>query len=73
MLKPDSYMFNKWSRQAVECFNRHCMCQGCDLELFCMEQERDNTYNMIPMKWAVLMSVTRLGIPNEEIEDEFDE
>ena len=74
MLKPTSYMFEKWSDQAVECYRRRCHCTGCSLESFCTQQFRDNTYLLIPMKWAVLMTYARLGEPKEEGNyDEFDE
>lgn len=69
MLKPSSYMFEKWTKQAIECYSRNCNCAGCELELFCMEQDRGNTYNMIPMKWAVLMLYRRLGKPKGEMQN----
>ena len=74
-LKPDSYMFEKWTRQAVECYERKCICEGCVLEDLCAKQSRNNPLELIPMKWSVLMLVRRLGEPNkkEGKDNEFNE
>lgn len=64
-LKVDSYMFDKWTKQAIECFKRKCICFGCVLEDLCKHQKKDNPYEIIPMKWSVLMLVRRLGEPKE--------
>jgi len=48
-------MRDNWTPQAIDCYNRHCRCEGCNAQLF-MEQK-------CQMKYAVIKLVSLIGTP----------
>lgn len=51
----------RWNKSAIDCYNRHCVCEGCEyLEYF------RNGDSECKMKSAVLALVRIIGTPEEK-------
>lgn len=50
-------IYSRWSVGAIECYNRHCRCDGCFLKKFLKGRCR--------MKHSVIDLVKYLGLPKE--------
>lgn len=48
--------YSRWSVGAIECFNRHCICDGCFMQDFLNGKCR--------MKQSVIKMVAYIGIPS---------
>lgn len=54
------YDVRRWTRSAMECYMRGCICEGCPInETYC----KTGGWTC-QMKTAVLATVEKLGIPN---------
>lgn len=50
----------RWTRLAIDCYKRHCICQGCEYK----DYFTDGT--QCHMKNVVLSLVRKFGVPQEE-------
>ena len=48
----------RWSKTAIDCYNRHCVCEGCEYQKYFSDK-----YQICQMKSAVLALVRTVGIP----------
>lgn len=51
-------MARRWTRSAVECYERGCICQGCFYKTFFTDKKQK-----CQMKCAVIKSVRLMGKP----------
>lgn len=53
-----NYHLRRWTKSAIECYARGCVCQGCPIyESFFQDKPRG-----CQMKFAVIASVRKFGI-----------
>jgi hypothetical protein len=56
----------RWTQQAIDCFNRGCVCAGCPVYEYYFKE----TGRKCRMKAAVIESVRLFGAPPNRHEDE---
>lgn len=52
--------YKRWSKSAIECYDRGCKCKGCNYEHYFLSQQK------CQMKYTVLELVRELGAPTNE-------
>ena len=59
-LQPEGNI-KRWSRAAIDCYDRNCVCEGCEYENYFTDKRQQ-----CQMKSAVLALVRTVGILNKE-------
>ena len=59
----EATLYRQWTNASRACYKNHCDCSRCDLDYICKKQAKDNPYNMVPMKYAVLKLMEKFGKP----------
>lgn len=54
-------LYRKWTGLTAHCYERKMECTGCVYQESCSKGEPNNKYNMLPLKYAVLMVYTNRG------------
>ena len=58
-------LYRRWTISAVECYQRHCICNNCKYLYYCNNPiKKHNDYGIKPLKYAVLKLFSRHGAPN---------
>lgn len=57
--------YRTWSKDAINCYERKCHCEGCPMYSFCYRINTVNFYKIQPMKYSVLMLYARHGAPKK--------
>jgi len=56
-------MYYHWTYSSNLCYQRRCICAGCENEEICSRQEKDKESGLTPMKYAVLLLFAKFGAP----------
>ena len=56
-------MYYHWTYSARLCYQRRCICAGCENEYICSKQGKDVKSGLTPMKHAVLLLFAKYGAP----------
>lgn len=68
--EPNATMYRKWNDLTRACYNRHCVCLGCENRAICNVRPMSiNPLNMKPVKYAVLMTYKNIGKEGLENDD----
>lgn len=60
--------YKYWTDLTRFCYERRCRCQGCcEFNNACRYKPMHiNEYKLKPVKYAVIMTVRNIGVPNDE-------